>query len=160
MGKDDIFVAKFCKYALIDSFQGYAAVIDSSANCAALPLIIAPKNPLPQKLQRNSVLSMWLEGTTQNPRPTPAVTGNSVLVWNLITTWDWVRPPNPNPSVVQIPKFARIIFMAPLTCFVQEIKLILPVWGKITKAGGVQRQQTNWPNVTIRNVLWRHGVSY
>ena len=43
--------------------------------------------------------SKELEGTTQNPRPTPAVTGNSVLVWNLITTWDWVRPPNPNPSV-------------------------------------------------------------
>ena len=34
MGKYGIFVAKFCKYALI--FQGYAAVIDSSANCAAL----------------------------------------------------------------------------------------------------------------------------
>ena len=36
MGKYGIFVAKFCKYALIDSFQGYAAVIDSSATCAAL----------------------------------------------------------------------------------------------------------------------------
>ena len=36
MGKYGIFVATFCKYALIDSFQGYAAVIDSSANCAAL----------------------------------------------------------------------------------------------------------------------------
>ena len=36
MGKHGIFVAKNCKYALIVSFQGYAAVIDSSANCAAL----------------------------------------------------------------------------------------------------------------------------
>ena len=48
-------------------------------------------NPLPQKWQRNSVLSMWLEGTTQNPSPTPAVTGNSgaVLVWPRI----WPHPP-------------------------------------------------------------------
>ena len=45
MGKYDIFVAqickygifcrvpKFCKYALIDSCQGYSAVVDSSASC-------------------------------------------------------------------------------------------------------------------------------
>ena len=30
------FVANFCKYALIDSFQGYSAVVESSASCAAL----------------------------------------------------------------------------------------------------------------------------
>ena len=31
-----IFVAKICKYTLIDSFQGYAMVIDKSANYATL----------------------------------------------------------------------------------------------------------------------------
>ena len=41
---------------------------------------------MPQKWQRNSVLSMWLEGTTQNPSPTPAVTGKygAVLVERII----------------------------------------------------------------------------
>ena len=34
--KNYVFVAKICKYALIDIFQGYVAVIDSSTNCAAL----------------------------------------------------------------------------------------------------------------------------
>merc|ERR1712001_544943 len=51
-----------------------------------ISLIVAPENLLPQKWQRNSVLSMWLEGTTQNPSPTPAVTGKygAVLVERII----------------------------------------------------------------------------
>ena len=44
VGEYGIFVAKFYKYVLIDSFQGYAAVIDSSANCAALQFIAAYGN--------------------------------------------------------------------------------------------------------------------
>ena len=35
-GNTTFFAAKFFKYALIDSFQGYSAVVDSSASCAAL----------------------------------------------------------------------------------------------------------------------------
>ena len=37
--KYDIFVAKICKYALIDSFEGFAVVIDNSASYAGLPCI-------------------------------------------------------------------------------------------------------------------------
>ena len=40
MSKYGIFAAKTCKYALIDSFEGYAVVIDSSTNCAALVMMV------------------------------------------------------------------------------------------------------------------------